>query len=189
MPEVEIHATLVERLRARESAAYREVFDLYSPRVLATALRHVPANDPTEAYDIVQEVFLKFFKLVETLPVDREFSLGSYLNTITRSVCRHYMLRQYGRKRRVVSLKQVLDLPDPTPGPDEGIDAERIVYKALAAVSERDRLLVQMRLNDSSFGEIAETLGISEASARTRYFRAVTSVRQMLERARGTETE
>jgi RNA polymerase sigma-70 factor (ECF subfamily) len=177
---------LLEGLRAGSDEAYRALFERYSSGIFLRALRFIPTTeDPTDAYDIVQQVFLKFFQTVHRLPFSGEFSVGPYLYRILRNVCIDYARAQRRHKPVIkVPLAEAEDIPDLTHDADAQIDTDRLIKKALEAFSERDRTIVYMRMNDESFPDIANTIGISERAARMRYLRAVTAVRQQFEHAR-----
>lgn len=194
MSEVDLERSserqLLDGLRAGDEKAYRALLDDYSPMVLQTALRYIPTNDPVDAYDVVQQVFVNLFRRIEAIPSSDEFSLRMYLHRVTRSVCIDHIRAQYGKRGvREVPLAAAENLPDLSTDPIASIDANRLVQKALASISERDREIVQMRLNDLSFGEIARLTGVSEQSVRRRYLHAITSFRQLFEHARAEADE
>ena len=56
------------------------------------------------------------------------------------------------------------------------------LYEAIAHLNSDDQRLVNARLQDYSYEEIAKETGVSEGALRVRYNRIVKQLRQMMER-------
>jgi len=90
----EVDASLLQRIATGDRAAFAQLYDRFSRPLLATALRIL--NDPTEAEDIVHDVFVSLW----TKAGDYEASRGtafSWAITLTRN---RAIDRLRSRKRR-----------------------------------------------------------------------------------------
>jgi RNA polymerase sigma-70 factor, ECF subfamily len=130
------------------------------------------ASNPSEAEDIAQDALLRAWRRRSTLR-DSE-RRNQWLATIVRNEA----FRQHARVR-----------PDPTAtielhegAEDEGVLAAvelADLHAALAALSERDRRLLEMRYEeDLTQAAIAHRLGIPEGTVKVRLHRARNKLRQ-----------
>ena len=74
---------VVERCRAGDLAAYKQVYDRYSQPLLRTANRML--GRPQEAEDAVQETFLKLYRRISTFRSGARFS--TFLFEILNNTC------------------------------------------------------------------------------------------------------
>jgi RNA polymerase sigma-70 factor (ECF subfamily) len=78
---------------------------------------------------------------------------------------------------RRVRTFEVLDDGVAAPAPDDRIEA---LYARIRALDGLDRALVLLYLEDRSYAEIADVLGISEANVATKLSRLRTRLREQL---------
>ena len=171
---------LVRRLQERDRTAWDEVYVEYAPRLRAFALRL--AGNPHEADDLVQETFVRALPRLDKLDPDR-LELGPYLFTTLRNT----FLKRIERGRRVTPVE---DVPEPNvPAPLE-LDPERRallggqreeVQVANARLAPRQRLVLALReLEDRSYAEIGEIVGLKENAVAQLISRARESLRNEL---------
>lgn len=145
---------------------------------------------PSDAEDLVQETFLRAFRSWERFEGRAEAS--SWLYTIALRLCRRMHRRRAGEPARMESLAELLPSPDeavPAP-PDNGGDpleeqlrreARESVQKALATLPLDFRLPLMLKdLAELSVTQIAEILGVKEATVKTRVHRARLKLRRAL---------
>lgn len=123
-------AALVEEILAGKPGAFDELFERYSRRVYAFALRRV--GRPADAEDIAQEVFLQLHRSLPSY--QRRASLSTWIFGITHNVTCRYFRR---RGAPVVSMDQE-DSPEPvgeTPTEERRIDAARVVERCTDALA------------------------------------------------------
>jgi RNA polymerase sigma-70 factor (ECF subfamily) len=144
-------------------AAFEQIMSQCERRVLRVALRLL--NNPQDAQDAVQEVFLRLYKHLGDLDETRGYE--PWLYRVTVNVC-HDMAR--GRRRSV----GLAEVPDPVaPHPDAYHDAERaqqreIVRRGLSCLGEKERAALVLRdVEGLSTREVAGILGSSENTVRS----------------------
>ncbi len=155
-------------------AGSREHFDLlygtYFPRVYRFALKRL--NDPGEAEDVTQEVFLTVFQALES------YRGGSSLLVWIFGITRNKVNRRFRRPRpRLESLEERAEtLATKSAATDRTVDARRMLVRC-ADVIERDLTPLQRRifhlkhLRRQSIHAIATALGKSEDAVKANLYR------------------
>lgn len=177
---------LVRRLRAGDEAAYESLLLLFQQPVYNLAFRLL--NDPGDASDVVQEVFLKVFRNVSHFR--RQSSLKTWIYRITVNEA-HNQRRWFFRHRsREVGLDQepeqtcTRNVPDSERSPfDCAFDREKheLIENALARINPLFREVVVLRdVEDLSYEEIAEVLQLSLGTVKSRILRGREALREEL---------
>lgn len=184
---------LLARYRRGDVDAFRSLVRRHQRALYNFALRQVRA--PSVAEDIVQDVFVRIVQNVQTFKEESRFSTWAY--TIARNLCIDHLRK--GVHRRHASLDQ------PTSGDDDGegvplgekvagstMAADRTVIgkqlqahirAAVEALPEDQREVFLMRqVSELPFKEIAEIVGVSENTVKSR-------MRYALERLQGALAE
>lgn len=172
------------RARRGDLPAFEELVRRYERRVYAIALRS--SGSPEDAADIVQEVFLRAWRSIESFRGDSGFSTWLFRITVNQCI-------DHARRQRSQPVTQPLTigedederpLPDPAPTPEERLDTRelgRALADALAQISEEHRRIVLLRdVSGLSYTEIAEALEISEGTVKSRLSRARLALREIL---------
>jgi RNA polymerase sigma-70 factor, ECF subfamily len=177
---------LVRRLRTGDEAAYEELLSRFQQPVYNLAYRLL--NDPGDASDVVQEVFLKVFRNVSHFR--RQSSLKTWIYRITVNEA-HNQRRWFFRHRsREVGLDDepeqihTRNVPDSERSPfDCTFDREKheLIEGALARINPLFREVVILRdVEDLSYEEIAEVLQISLGTVKSRILRGREALREEL---------
>ena len=155
--------TAWRRENTGDMAAFERIMSQCERRVLRVALRLL--NNPQDAQDAAQEVFLRLYKHLGNLDETRGYE--AWLYRVTVNVCRDIAR---GRRRSV----GLAEVPDPVaPQPDAYHDAERaqqreIVRRGLTRLGEKERAALVLRdVEGLSTREVAEILGSSENTVRS----------------------
>jgi RNA polymerase sigma-70 factor (ECF subfamily) len=171
---------LVDRHRYGDAAAFEEIYQRFSTMVYNLALRL--AGDPEEAADLTQEIFLRIYRHLG------KFRGRSTLKTWIYRVAVNHCRRRLGRRHlEAAELSPAVEavLADRRRGPEEralASDAGRQLELALAAVKPVFREAVVLRdLEELSYAEIAEVLGVRVGTVRSRIARGREALRQVLE--------
>src|SRR6266853_4341585 len=186
--DVQEEQDLVAGLRAGEEAAYETLILRFEHPIYNLVSRLT--NDPSDAPDVVQEVFLKVFRNVQSFR--GQSSLKTWIYRIAVNESRNHR-RWFGRHRgQEVALEPArgeahnfLDwLPDPARSPMElAIDHEQetLIEAALAEINPHYRAALVLReLEGLSYDEIAEILETSLGTVKSRILRGRDALQQRL---------
>jgi RNA polymerase sigma-70 factor (ECF subfamily) len=181
-------AKLIEGLRTGDDYAYQTLITRFQQPVYNLVYRLL--NDPSEASDVVQEVFLKVFRSVGSFR--GQSSLKTWIYRIAMNEA-HNHRRWFGRRRsHEIGLdddqgdgktyEQVLSDQGRSPF-DLTLDHETMQYieTALAALKPAFRAAVVLRdIEGLSYEEIGEVLQISLGTVKSRILRGREALRQLL---------
>lgn len=180
-------SALIEGLRSGDGAAYEALIQRYEKPVYNLVSRLV--DDPADAADAVQEVFLRVFRKVAWFR--GESSLKTWIYRIAINEARNQR-RWFGRHRqREVGLdteesagKHGMWLEDQQPSPfDIALDHETraLIEDALNEVSPAFRAALVLReIEGLSYEEIAEILEVSLGTVKSRILRGRQALRKSL---------
>ena len=179
---------LVESLREGSERAYEELLIRFQQPVYALALRLL--DDQGDACDVVQEVFLKVFRNVGNFRGQSSLKTWIYRITVNEA---HNARRWFFRHRRAeVELDKTPDdarnlsevIPDRSRSPyDEAVDREQhsMIEAALERINPIFREAVVLRdITDLAYEEIAEVLGVSLGTVKSRILRGREALREEL---------
>ena len=177
---------ILTRARRGDVDAFEELVRLYEKRVYAVALRS--SGCPEDAADIVQEVFLRAWRSIESFRGDSGFT--TWLFRITMNLCvdhaRHKHAQPQTQPLVVGEEDAERPIPDTAPTPEEHLENSELgreLAAALDEVSEEHRRIVLLRdVSGLSYTEIAEVLDISEGTVKSRLSRARIALRTILQK-------
>jgi RNA polymerase sigma-70 factor (ECF subfamily) len=183
-------AVFVSRLQANEDAAYDELVRVYHAPVFHVAYRML--GDSSDAADAVQDIFLKIFRNVKGFLGDSSLKTWIYRIAFSEILNR---LRWWKRRFRsaTVSLDESTDGKGPVfrvaaSGPSplqvlENKEREGAIQQALTKLSGEHRSIVILRdIEGFSYSEIADILGISSGTVKSRLARARGDMKKTLAR-------
>lgn len=181
-------AALLQGLRQGEEAAYEALIQRYEHPIFSLVSRL--ADNPTDAADVVQDVFIKIFRNVGSFRGD--CSLKSWIYRIAVNQARNQR-RWFGRHRRQeVGLEPEPGeaqgyqdwLQDPGPSPFElALDEEthKLVEAALQEVPTAFRAALVLReIEGLSYEQIAEVLEITLGTVKSRILRGREALKKNL---------
>lgn len=181
-------AAFVSRLQANDDAAYDELVRAYSAMIYHVAYRML--GDPADASDVVQEIFLKVFRNIGGFKA--EAALKTWIFRIAFSEILN-RLRWWRRrfKHATISLdeepngKHGSDFVVHTgPTPEEVLqfkERESAIQQALGKLSLEHRSIIVLRdIEGFSYNEIADVLGISIGTVKSRLARARADLKKSL---------
>jgi RNA polymerase sigma-70 factor (ECF subfamily) len=179
---------LVDALRDGAESAYEELIRRFQQPVYALALRLL--DDQGEACDVVQEVFLKVFRNVGSFR--NQSSLKTWIYRITVNEAHNARRWFFRHRRREVELDNSPDdarawkeiIPDGSRSPyDVALDREQhvMIEAALERINPIFREAVVLRdIMDLSYEEIAEVIGVSLGTVKSRILRGREALRDKL---------
>jgi RNA polymerase sigma-70 factor (ECF subfamily) len=176
--------SLIEQCLAGDQVAWEQIVRQNGRKVFNVAYKFVGKHD--EAEDLTQDIFLKIFKALNTF--DRRANFQTWIISISRNLCiDHY---RSVRKERQTIARDVdsSDLQPATPerGPyaqAEHQDLRAQLRTALEALPLTLRTAVVLRdLQELSYQEIADRLGLPEGTVKSRINRGRIELAHQLRR-------
>jgi len=181
-------AELVCAVLEGQTDAFSELVARYKNVVTTYVAARVAQS---EVEDIAQEVFVRSFRVLDSLREPRAF--GAWLLGIAHHVCVdwHRSRRDHASLDAHDGEPTCVALPhrSPPPRPDEAAESQEaaaLVLKGLDRLPETYRVtLVLKHLEGLSCNEIAERLGVALGTVTSRLARAYKMMREILEQATG----
>ena len=169
----------VHRCRDGERAAFEELFETYQPR-LKYYVRRLDNGD-ANIDDILQDVWLTVFKKIHKLKDAEIFAVWLY------RIARNKVYDRFRRKDRFVSLPEEDELP--VSGCAEPVldtnDTEKL-HKALNKLKPHHREVLTLNfIEQMPYQSIADVVGCSIGTIRSRIFYAKKSLRREMESQNG----
>jgi RNA polymerase sigma factor (sigma-70 family) len=129
-----------------------------------TAISRSYARD--DANDLLQEILLQIWRGMDRF--ERRSSIDTWCYRVTLNTAISWQRSAGKRKQRLPpgggDVEQL-------PGTDDGEDGTRLLRLFLQTLTDVDRALILMYLEDMSGGEMAEVTGLSEGAVRVRIHR------------------
>ena len=182
-------AELVAAAKSGSNLAFEALVERYGRRILRVAQRVV--GNKEDAEDIVQKSFQQAFAHLQTFE-----GRSSFFSWLTRIALNEALMCLRANCRvRVTSLDErvarggtapALQIPDWGPSPERSCseqEREQILSLALARLTPGKRTAIQLcELEERSFKESAQMMGVSVATVKSRVFRGRRELRERLKR-------
>ena len=174
-------------LRAGDRAEFARLVEAYSDRIYRLALKIL--NDPQDAEDVLQETFIKALRSLPTFEGRSSISTWLYRIAVNEALM---LVRK--RKPDAVSIDAEKDDGESETEPVEIVDwcclpegellnaeARRFLDEAIQQLTPALRAVFVLRdIEGLSVKETADTLGLTEATVKTRLLRARLKLREAL---------
>ena len=178
---------LARRAAARDEGAWRTIYERTRQRLFALLAYHTGNRE--EALELLQEVYLHAFQGLARYR--GEGPLEAWLAIMAIRRARDWKRKVVRKRRHGVDDDELSrDLDESAPrGPDPSAHPLRVLLdRALAALPERQRSAFLLReVEDLSFRDVAEALGVNEATARVHHLRARRTLQELLKDEPGAE--
>lgn len=180
---------LLEGLQAGREESYETLIARFEHPIYNLVMRLV--NDPADANDVVQEVFLKVFRNVRTFRGQSSLKTWIYRIAVNEAYNHRRWFSRH-RKQEVglepedegsPALRDSISDPGRTPF-DWALNEERhiLIEAALQDVNPSFRAAVVLRdMDDLSYEEIADIMQVSMGTVKSRIMRGRESLRKSLE--------
>jgi len=167
---------LVLRCKRGSSDALRRIYQKYKDDLLVVAAAIL--NDTSAAEDVLHDVFTGFVRAVDDFRLTG--SLKGYLAT-----CVANRARNVNRLRKTASLDAVqAETPSDLDPPDEALicnEQSQLLNAAMAELPDEQREIIMLHLRSKmKFREIADSLGISTNTAKSRYRYGIEKLRRTI---------
>lgn len=178
---------LIEGLRSGVESAYERLIAQYQQPIYNLVYRLL--NDPADACDVVQEVFVKIFRNINSFRSQSSLKTWIYRIALNeahnrrRWFCRHKKQEvDFDRDEPGVGLSLQDTLPDAGSSPFElalSSEAQAFIEEALKALNPTFREVVVLRdVEELSYEEIADVLGINIGTVKSRILRGREALRK-----------
>lgn len=171
----DIHKELIELSKAGNSRAQYRLYQLYAKAMYNICYRMM--NNRQEAEDMLQETFSEVFLRLESFRFESTF--GAWLKRITVNKCINALKR---KKAELVLTENLSDQHCLAESDEEipGLSVE-LVQKAMEQLPEGYRVIFSLYLLEGyDHTEIAQIMGITEATSKSQYSRAKQRVKELL---------
>jgi RNA polymerase sigma-70 factor, ECF subfamily len=157
-------------------AALGELFERHHPALYRFCLRMT--GNRAESEDLVQDVFMRMLKHRESFKPDTGFTPWMF------RIARNVAVDSLRRSSRAPQAEPDLDVrPADQPSSDERVvEHEQTVLLRRALLElppDRREVLLLSRYEMKSYEEVAETLGVSVGTVKTRAHRAIKQLREL----------
>jgi RNA polymerase sigma-70 factor, ECF subfamily len=170
---------LVQRAQALDEAALCSLFDTYYPKIYNYGLLQL--QEAHAAEDLPSDVMLK---VLESIPKyrSRGVPLSAWVFRIARN--RIVDIRRRGSKRREVGLTDTF-VDGSSTAPHSAVETALVYGQVSLALSHltqvQEQVIVLRFLKDLDVATVAKILGRSESAVKSLQFRALTSLRRILQ--------
>lgn len=155
---------LIQKVHSGDKESLEAVIQKYYDEIYRFCL--YLTGEETDSYDIVQEVFLKFIRHVDSY---RYQNLKGYLLIIARNSCYDY----FRSKRETVCIEEMEET-----GKEDmemmRVEDELLLRQALIGISTEQREVILLRIQGGfRYTEIAKMLGCNLSTVKSRYFQGI----------------
>jgi len=166
---------LMDRIRAGDSAAARELTDRFGSHLLLIVRRFLGRDlrSRFESVDFTQTIWKSFFANREELAgVNTPEALAAYLATMARNKVVRQVRRHVNAAKRQVSREERFDhakgeaTPGREPTPSKVVIAQEVWERLHDGASPEVRQILELRLAGLTMVEVAEQIGVSERTVR-----------------------
>lgn len=166
---------LVAALKAQDASAVQELVEVHGDRLLRSAFQL--CGNEAEAQDLVQETFLQAIRAAQRF--QGRSTIHTWLYGILLNLSRQY----HRRHHRLVYDDDLLDkeMAEENPGTLDAGTAAAALRDGLQKISDTHREVIVLRYyEDMKIQEIAEHLGISKGTVKSRLHYAIQELQTFL---------
>jgi RNA polymerase sigma-70 factor, ECF subfamily len=134
-------------------------------------------DDPDVRDDLFQEVVLQLWKSFPSFRGEAKISTWMYRIALNTAISG---FRKQSRRVKTEDLRELhLNISDLGAGVDHEEDFQKLQW-AIRQLSEIDRAMIMMALEEISYEEIAETIGITQNNVRVRMNRIREKLKKLM---------
>jgi len=168
----------IRRAQAGDVAAFEQLYNEHAGRIYALCLR-LEAGDSSDATDLMQDVFIKAWRRLDTFRGDCAFS--SWLHRLAVNTMLENARSDRRRGARVLSMEDTSSLAGAARS--SGVDLRMDMEDAIASLPKGARLAFVLHdVEGYQHQEIAEQLSVSVGTVKAQLHRARRLLRERLER-------
>ncbi len=153
------------------------VSDLEEHQNIVHKVCRMYTNNQDAHNDLFQEISIQLWKAYAKFRGDSKFSTWMYRVALNTAIT---LYRKSKRSIKTQDFDTVLFKIESTSYDDTQEEQLKLLYKAVYQLSDIDKALVLLYLEDKNYREIAETMGISEVNARVKINRVKGKLKKIL---------
>ena len=163
---------LALRCARKDKAAQRELYEEYRSRILALCRRY--AENPADAEDLMQDAFIKIFKVIGNFKWTRPGSLYSWMSRVSINLAFDTAKRRRRLASQLVDVDNLgEDIPEEPAYNETASVPSEVLNEMIESFPEGYRTVFRLYCIDGlSHREIGELLGIKEKSSSASLYRA-----------------
>jgi RNA polymerase sigma-70 factor (ECF subfamily) len=181
---------LIRRFQRGQPRAFEALYERFKDTVYRTAF--FVTRNSGDAEDAVQETFLDVMRALPNYRVEGPARFETWLYRVTVNRCRSRMRRKRAPSADWDEIEEQLErIPEEHPNHNpEGFALRReravALWQTVDTLPEAQRVVVLLRYQQGfSYSEIAQTLGISEGTVKSRLYHAHRRLKERLPSAAG----
>lgn len=161
---------LSEKCKQGNNPARKELYELYSGRMLGVCFRYI--GDRDMAQDLLHDGFLKIYASFDKFTWRGEGSLRAWIERVMINTILQY-LRKNDVLSRTAELDGIQDSYEEPDSSDVGGIPQKVLMSFISELPEGYRTVFNLyTFEEKSHREIAQMLGINEKSSASQLFRA-----------------
>lgn len=174
---------LIKGCRAGAESARKELYTLYSKRMLAVCYRYT--GDMDVAHDVLHDGFIKIFT---KFSFRGESSLGTWITKVMVTQSLDYLRHKKRIDDRIVREETLPDIPDIGEKADEAGISQENLMRFVAELPDGCRMVFNLYVFEGkSHKEIADLLHIKEHSSTSQLHRAKSLLAKRIKEYRAHE--
>lgn len=173
-----VEKRLLEEMQQGRIAAFNQLYSQYAPILYQRLLRLLKNPDSVE--EILQEVFLKIWNKHEEIVPEKGFKTFIYRMADNMAID---LFRKIGRDKALQLELWAASISFYLHTEEKLLNKEkvRIVHEAIQSLPPKRRdILVQCKLEDKSYKEVAEKMGISVSTVSNQLVSAMKDVKEYI---------
>lgn len=137
---------------------------------------YIFCKNQTDQKDLYQEIIIQVWKYFDSFKGRSKFSTWLYKVALNTAVT-------HTKKKKILSIdkdvSQIYDLYEETSDSDENI---KLLQKAISCLNKIEKAIILLWLEERSYEQIAETLGISEKNVSVKLVRIKKKLKRIIEK-------
>ena len=178
LPDVTVDDRLLERAKSHDMSAQRTIYERYFPPIFQFIRLRV--NEREQARDIAADVFLDFFKALNSKNPPRT-NLRAWLFRVARNK----VYDHYGKQRKLQTTALSEWIPGNENDPEiralETFQIDRMKQALNMLVEEQQEVLILRFTQGLNLKETADLMDRSVSAIKSLQFRAIDNLRQILD--------
>lgn len=179
---------LIRRAQRGDADAFEQLLLEHQTPIYNLCYRMV--QHPDDALDCAQETFLRAWRCLDQYQFAASFS--TWLYRLCTNICIDFLRAQKRRQTTPLTFRdadgeeQTFDVADPTPGPEDCAAltlTQEAIRSAMAQLPPEHQTVLQLRVvEELSYEQIADILGIQIGTVKSRLARARAGLKKILSR-------